>query len=167
MGLDMYLSARKYVEKIDWQKMHQFDNLDFDSAVSLSKLPEFDTVVEAAGLSDVATDIYGASVSVTALYWRKVNAIHNWFVTNVQGGEDNCGEYYVSHEQLDELFNLCTEAYATKNPSLLEPVGGFFFGSTDIDEWYWHGIKNTIDGIKKIKKHKDYDRLSFYYSSSW
>ncbi len=25
------------------------------------------------------------------LYWRKANAIHQWFVENVQGGEDHFG----------------------------------------------------------------------------
>lgn len=40
-------------------------------------------------------------------YWRKANAIHQWFVTNVQDGEDDCKDYYVSREQLKELRDLC------------------------------------------------------------
>ena len=40
-------------------------------------------------------------------YWRKANQIHNWFVENVQNGEDDCQNYYVSIEQLEELYNLC------------------------------------------------------------
>jgi hypothetical protein len=36
-------------------------------------------------------------------YWRKANHIHQWFVENVQGGEDNCQEYRVSREQLQTL----------------------------------------------------------------
>lgn len=163
MGLDMYLSARKYVEKVDWQKMRE----DFNQSYKEVTHPNYTEIVDLAGLSGLDTDIYGASVSVTALYWRKANAIHSWFVNNVQNGEDNCGEYYVSHDKLDELFNVCTEALATKDPSLLAPVEGFFFGSTDIDEWYWESIKRTIKEIKRIKKHKAYDKLSFYYSSSW
>lgn len=163
MGLDMYLSARKYVEKVDWNKVHANDNLDYMDAT----FPQYDEIVELAGLSGLDRDIYGASVSITALYWRKQNAIHNWFVQNVQNGEDNCGEYYVSHEKLDELLAICEEVYKTHDPAPLQTVGGFFFGSTNYDEWYWMGIKNTIKEIKRIKKHKAYPKLSFYYHSSW
>lgn len=163
MGLDMYLSARKYVEKIDWKKMHESDTIEYKDAT----LPNYSEIVDLAGLSGIDKDIYGASVSVTALYWRKANSIHNWFVNNVQNGEDNCGEYYVSHDKLDELLAVCTEAYRLRDPSGLLPVSGFFFGSTDIDQWYWQDIKRTISEIKRIKKHKAYPKLSFYYSSSW
>jgi hypothetical protein len=163
MGLDMYLSARKYVEKIDWKKMQE----DYNTPYADATYPNYAEIVSLAGLSGLDKDIYGAHVSVTALYWRKANAIHNWFVNNVQHGNDDCGEYYVSHEKIAELLNVCEEAYKTKNHKVLEPIGGFFFGSTDIDEWYWESIKRTIKEIKSIKKHKDYDRLSFYYSSSW
>lgn len=40
-------------------------------------------------------------------YWRKANAIHQWFVNNVQGGEDDCGNYYVDESQLKELRDVC------------------------------------------------------------
>jgi hypothetical protein len=38
-------------------------------------------------------------------YWRKANAIHLWFVKNVQNGVDDCGEYYVSKDQLQDLLD--------------------------------------------------------------
>lgn len=40
-------------------------------------------------------------------YWRKANQIHKWFVDNVQGGEDDCGNYEVSEEQLRDLLAAC------------------------------------------------------------
>lgn len=42
-------------------------------------------------------------------YWRKANAIHNWFVENVQDGNDDCKDYWVDRETLKELKNLCEE----------------------------------------------------------
>lgn len=165
MGLDMYLSARTYVEKVDWAKLQENSELSYNDKEVIN--PEFAKVVKTAGLADLANDIYGAQVSVTALYWRKANAIHNWFVNSVQQGEDNCGEYYVSHDKLDELLATCERVYETRDPSELKPIAGFFFGSTDVDEWYWKDIKRTISSIKKIKKHKLYNKLSFYYQSSW
>lgn len=163
MGLDMYLSARKYVNKIDWNKMREVE--DYSEAT----LPEYNEVVQAAGLQDVQQqdEIYGASVSVNCAYWRKANQIHNWFVQNVQGGEDNCGEYYVSHEKLIDLLQTCKTALANKDPKELMPQAGFFFGSYDIDEYYWSGIKYTVEQIERLTKLKDFDNLSFYYQSSW
>ena len=40
-------------------------------------------------------------------YWRKANQIHHWFVENVQDGEDDCGDYEVSVEQLKYLLDIC------------------------------------------------------------
>lgn len=40
-------------------------------------------------------------------YWRKANAIHKWFVDNVQNGEDNCEAYEVYKEALEKLLNNC------------------------------------------------------------
>lgn len=40
-------------------------------------------------------------------YWRKANAIHHWFVQNVQGGKDDCEYYEVTKDQLKTLRNLC------------------------------------------------------------
>lgn len=40
-------------------------------------------------------------------YWRKANQIHNWFVQNVQNGQDDCKSHYVAYEQLLELKELC------------------------------------------------------------
>ena len=40
-------------------------------------------------------------------YWRKANAIHKWFVDNVQDGEDDCEYYEVSKKQLEQLLHIC------------------------------------------------------------
>jgi len=165
MGLDMYLHAKKYVEKIDWKKLDRDNDITMDSPEVVNDL--FNEIVSTAGMEDVATDIYGVHVEVTCAYWRKANQIHAWFVKNVQGGEDNCGEYYVSKEKLEELLNTCTLAITNKNPNLLPPQAGFFFGSTDIDEWYWQDLMNTINQIQRVLKLSEKSKLSFYYTSSW
>jgi hypothetical protein len=40
-------------------------------------------------------------------YWRKANAIHKWFVDNVQDGKDDCGTYPVEESKLKELLEVC------------------------------------------------------------
>ena len=165
MGLDMYLSARKYINKIDWSKLDHNSDVDYAEAT----IPQWNEIVNVAGLSHVANvnDIYGVNVSVNAAYWRKVNAIHKWFVDNVQNGEDDCGEYYVPNSKLKELLETARQCLFHKDPNLLPPQEGFFFGNTDINEWYWEGVKSTIKQIKRLTELPDFDELSFYYQSSW
>ena len=81
MGLDMYLTGKRYI----WS--------DERNKIRITGLP-------------VKHEI--KSVDYDMGYWRKANAIHNWFVENVQNGEDNCAEYYVSREQLQELYKVVT-----------------------------------------------------------
>ena len=41
-------------------------------------------------------------------YWRKANAIHDWFVNNVQDGEDDCSYHNeVTQADLIKLLNTC------------------------------------------------------------
>ena len=165
MGLDMYLHAKKYVEKINWQTLQNNDELSMDSPEVVN--PLWTEIVNTAQMSDVAVDIYGVNVDVTCAYWRKANQIHAWFVDNVQQGNDDCGEYYVSHEKLKELLDLVNKALAERDPNLLQPRAGFFFGSYDIDEWYWNDLKNTKAKLERIFALPEMSKLSFYYTSSW
>ena len=46
MGLDMYLSARKHINKIDWSKLDR----DSDAKYSEATVPQWNDVVNAAGV---------------------------------------------------------------------------------------------------------------------
>ena len=61
----------------------------------------------------------------------------------------------------------CRQAIFAKDPNLLPPQAGFFFGSYDIDEWYWQDIKDTIKKIDRVLALPEMSKLSFYYTSSW
>ena len=133
-------------------------------------------------------------------YWRKANAIHKWFVDNVQDGNDDCGSYEVSKEQLEELLDACLtiknkskmkkgkiqngltlkdgvwcpimeEGEYIENPEvaaeLLPTQGGFFFGSTEYDQWYMADIDETIDILTNVLETVDFDREMVVYSASW
>ena len=161
----MYLSAKKHFAKINWQALRANDELNYNSPEAV--FPQFNDLMELTQLSNVATDIYGATVEVTCAYWRKANQVHAWFVREVQKGNDNCGEYYVSQDKLKELRDLCQKALDTRDPNLLPPQDGFFFGGTDIDEWYWQDLKNTITQLDRIFALPQLSDLSFSYNSSW
>lgn len=153
MGLDMYLTAKKYL----------WSDSDKDLSAKINDLIGVKADMENRwnGSSLVVKQI-----EVDAMYWRKANAIHNWFVCNIQGGEDECKEYQVNRGALEELLSYCRQALETRDPEILEPKGGFFFGSTDIDEYYWHDIEQTVIGLERALTlpEKEYE---FYYQASW
>jgi hypothetical protein len=62
------------------------------------------------------------------------------------------------------LLATARNALFTKDPSELPPSAGFFFGSYDIDEWYWAGIKNTIKQLSKLTELPDFDNCPFTIS---
>lgn len=148
MGLDMYLTAERYI----WS----------------SEKPISDEVANLLGLQLDGERMRVNSVEAEAMYWRKANAIHKWFVENIQGGEDDCRRYYVEREQLTELRDLCAKLCTQREMAeeTLPTADGFFFGSTEYDEWYWNDIEGTVQGLDKALQAFD-DKWHFYYRSSW
>jgi hypothetical protein len=156
MGLDMYLSKKTYVKQ--WEHKGE-DNFNVEvtqkgEPVQHIKRERISYVVEEVG------------------YWRKANQIHNWLVQNVQEGEDDCGEYDVHEEQLEELLELCKKVLANNElaKELLPSQSGFFFGGTEYDEWYFKDLENTIEIIETLLSERNEDGYldgSIYYQSSW
>lgn len=154
MGLDMYLSAKKYLSKY-------FDPADVERIQKVNDI---------FGVTGVEDGDYGAQeVTFRVAYWRKANAIHDWFVKNVQGGVDECQEAWVSREQLQELVAVCESVLAdmSKAEELLPTRSGFFFGGTDYDEFYKQDLQYTVERLKKILDDPALVKMDFYYHSSW
>ena len=108
-------------------------------------------------------------LSYEAGYWRKANQIHKWFVDNVQGGVDDCGEYLVYTRALERLLELVNEVLQDRDKAkeLLPTTSGFFFGDISYDESYFDDLINTkaiIENVLSIVELRKYD---IYYSSSW
>ena len=154
MGLDQFLTKKTYVK--NWN--HMSDDEKHDVSVEGKSSKE----IKPERITHIEEEIG---------YWRKANQIHNWFVNNVQNGNDNCGTYYVGVEQLEELSENCKAVLAdhSKADKLLPTQPGFFFGETEYDEYYFDQLEETdeiIDGILTEMKEND-TRYRFYYESSW
>jgi hypothetical protein len=100
MGLDMYLTKKTYVQ--NWDFMEPKDR----TTVTIEKNGE---PIKGINLNKIKY------VEEEVMYWRKANQIHNWFVQNVQNGDDNCGTYYLDSEQLGELRDLCGQVLEVLN----------------------------------------------------
>ena len=79
-------------------------------------------------------------------YWSKHNAIHNWFVKNVQEGVDNRAMYCVTEDCLKKLL----EENLKDDYEL---------------EYYLDGLKYTVKMIKEVLKDGKYEY--YYYHASW
>lgn len=154
MGLDMYLSKRTYVKNWEFQKQeHRHEVI-----VNRGGKPRED--IDNSRISEVIEQV---------MYWRKANAIHRWFVENVQDGVDDCREYWVSKEKIQELIDLCSKVIETKDTTLLAPKSGFFFGSQEIDDWYFINLGDTVKKLtQELENFRDTKSSGeFYYQASW
>lgn len=158
MGLDMYLTKKTYVGA---EYEHRKVTGEVKILVDGVELPiKFNRISE---------------ISERVGYWRKANQIHNWFVQNVQGGEDNCQEYEVSYEQLDKLLQDCKAVL--KNPKKAEKIlpvlRGCFFGSYEYDEYFLNDLRDTVEIITPLlNEAKEYNGEKYLpetiiYQSSW
>ena len=108
-------------------------------------------------------------VTIQAGYWRKANAIHQWFVDNVQEGIDDCRNSSVSRDQLQTLLDICKQIIAApgRAEELLPTTNGFFFGGTEYDEWYFTNLQKTVDQIEAVLEKFSEQAWTISYQSSW
>jgi hypothetical protein len=150
MGLDMYLRVRV---AMPYKSDERFDNA-YGSDWKLSER------------------------TYSVCEWRKANAVHRWFVDNVQEGQDDCGRYPVNLENLKNLRFACQNAMREYDDGNIEhaagfmpTTSGFFFGSTEYDDYYREDLKRTYDAcnnlIRTIESPNRNEWLSVEYESSW
>ena len=150
MGLDMYLSKRVYVGA-------NYEHNNVKGSINLTEGEEDKPIeVKLERVTYIIEDV---------AYWRKANHIHRWFVENVQDGEDDCKEYYLTHSQLKDLISLCKKVIKNKDKAseLLPTSEGFFFGGTQYDEYYFGSLETTIKMLEPLLK----ENGDFCYQSSW
>jgi hypothetical protein len=153
MGLDMYL----YKEFVGAQYEHR----NVKGTISIT-----------TGDKDTPVPVNFERVSEIrerVAYWRKANAIHKWFVDNCQDGVDECQESPLTYEELNTLLELCKRIKANNSLAgeLLPTQSGFFFGSTDYDNWYFEDINSTIEQLELVLKEPDAKMSDYIYRSSW
>lgn len=160
MGLDMYLRKEQYICTYDFECKEYCPpkkaniKLEFEYADGHKK-----TIQDKVDICDSG----GLFIEIPFAYWRKANAIHKWFV-DLSGEEDKCQKIYVSGKKLLELVDICKQVLVDpyKADDLLPTQEGFFFGSTEYDEWYFKDLENTIKQLENVEADAEY-----IYQASW
>lgn len=163
MGLDMYLYKKTYVK--NWE--HNGPDGQHKITVKIGNKVRKDIKPERI-----------TYITEEVAYWRKFNALHNWFVEKLANGEDDCQELYVSKEVLEELLATLEKVSKILNKAnlvekkikgwdnkehsvrvydcekeileLFPPAQGFFFGGYEIDEWYKEEVEEAIETIENL-----------------
>jgi len=160
MGLDMYLKKKTYVKNWDHYSPEEKKEVTVKVGGELHPTIKFDRV------SYIVEDV---------AYWRKFNALHQWFVDNCQSGEDNCQESYVDESMIEELVNEVLKPINDAHESgdmekaskladeLLPTQEGFFFGGQEYDEYYFNHVKETLEVMSGLLE----EGGDFFYQSSW
>ena len=156
MGLDMYLNKRTYVQ--NWPSDKPEDRIEMTLSGNTKGInpDKIKYIIEEVG------------------YWRKADAIHGWIVNNCADGVDDCQPIPMTKKKLAELHKLAclvlgskddpnAEQIALKN---LPPTQGFFFGSTEIGDWYWEDIKDTVNILANVLK-CDFSKSEIEYQANW
>jgi hypothetical protein len=181
MGLDMYLSKKTYVK--NWDHMSAEERHEVIVKKNGQEVPS----IKKERIS---------SIEESVAQWRKANHIHQWFVDNIQGGDDNCREYYVDRDQLRELVEVCKTVKESleKSPKKTVKVeigwknGEKLYDDVEVFEdtslaeellptqtgFFFGGteydewyLKSLDNTIEMLEPLLDEEGGEFYYQSSW
>ncbi len=150
MGLDMYLKRKTYIPAFTVKP-------ELQTTMVFEQNP---CGIQAKRVKEITEEM---------CHWRKFNALHEWFVKHVQQGNDDCGTYVVSPEDLRNLLKTLEAIKKNKNRAkeMLPPKEGFFFGSTEIDDYYFENVDDSIFTIKSLLAEPANTMSDLYYHSSW
>lgn len=97
-------------------------------------------------------------------YFRKVNFLMSFF-----DYEGNCEYVPIDKNQVIDLIDTCKQVLENYNRAneLLPTQCGFFFGSTDYDEFYFSDVKDVLDKFTEILDTTDWDNDELVMYAWW
>ena len=150
MGLDMYLTSNKRGEVMYWRKANHIHGW-FDK-----KLNGVENSTEHPIAYNALEDLLITCIKVKDSLIAGGTQLKDTVVE--RGVKD--GEHYEKVEPRPHLKNTKVAL------ELLPPTEGFFFGSSDIDEYYLKDIEETIEKLTEVLSSKEKGER-FYYLAWW
>lgn len=184
MGLDMYLTRVPKVKSIqELNEMNDRLNKAYATGVTANFFNELKEIKEEKNyIYDIEFSINSwidiekwkkksdgenpIELRTRVAYWRKFNALHAWFVENIQNGIDECEPHIVPIEELQKLYESIKVINKQNAKDLLPTQPGFFFGGTDYDEYYWADLENLKHTLAYLISQHQTD-TTYIYRSSW
>ena len=157
----MNLYKETYVKNWDFHKPEQKWNITVTKALSYS-------VTAKGGEPSRIRPERISYITEEIAYWRKFNALHAFIVNHFADGEDKCQKIFLYDEQLKKIHHTLKTILDDTSLAgeLMPPSEGFFFGSYEIDEWYWKDVENAYKVFSEILSDGEENR-EYYYQASW
>ena len=149
MGLDMYLHRDVFIHTVDGDKVVvKGDDNKIKKKIKIHR------------------ELPSIHIREPLAYWRKANAIHKYLL-GCAGKEDDCSEAWLYGHHLKQLKEICQEVLDNHDlaKDKLPTCDGFFFGSTEYDDYYFEQLRKTITMIDAIDNLNEYDVI--VYTPSW
>lgn len=142
MGLDMYLSGRKY--------LHTRWDLEGEAREAATRKEDGHRVEE---------------LKLSLGYWRKHSHLHGYIVREFAGGADNCQEIDLSAEDLQKIIEAVEKGD-------LPRTEGFFFGDSDRNGWMDpEGVEESTKmlhgALRWLSDKQPHESRSVVYQASW
>ena len=85
-------------------------------------------------------------------YFRKVNFLIPFVESKIGHALEDCEVAKLTKADLEALVERCKDVLAdhSKAKELLPTCGGFFFGSTEYDEWYFTDVQELHDAVSDL-----------------
>ena len=148
MGLDMYLQSNKRGEVMYWRKANHIHGW-FDK-----KLNGVENATQHAIAYDALEDLLITCIKVKDSLIAGGTRLQDTVIE--RGVKD--GEHYQKVEPRPHFKNTKVAL------ELLPPTEGFFFGSSDIDEYYLKDIEETIEKLTEVLSSKEKGERFYYYA---
>ena len=153
MGLDSYLYAHTFVSSL-YGKEGEAEVFN-----SIKELMQASPFIE-------EDQLYFAEAKIQVGYWRKFNALHHYIIKNITNGVDNCNPIEFTRHEITKLVSVLEEVNEDNAAELFPTTSGFFFGSTDYDEYYFTQVNNAKQFISNLLENSP-KNWTFTYQASW
>lgn len=99
-------------------------------------------------------------------YFRKFNALFNWVESNIKSIE-NCTDVPISKEDLVKLEIMLNQLDTTNCAQLFPTQDGFFFGTTEYDEFYWEDVADLKVLVSQFLAEFDFEASQICFHAWW
>jgi hypothetical protein len=194
MGLDMYLYAEKYISQRDYvpdtNDEEMYNSITSTTGMNSLPTPSFGgvTVSKCIGYWRKANAVHGWFVDELAdgidecqrigvgredLIKLRNDCLNELANRDMAVPNEKQNEVTIKDEE-NMAFLITQRIEEERNKinsdspvGVLEPRAGFFFGSTDKDEWYYEQLDYTVDMINSTLACDSDKEYEYYYRASW
>lgn len=100
------------------------------------------------------------------IYWRKANQIRRWIVDHAgYPPQANCEPFVLTKDVLNRLIDDSIRVLVDHDIAVdvMPTSDGFFFGNTDIFEWYFQQLAETVRDVSALIAGTNFDEEEIVY----